>query len=206
MLPRQALAAATAAGAPSQARTSASQSRRQDPRPGGAVVVGRFALRVLVSLVTAPIRLARIVQRAAVGRLNDQRRPNGQGGQRAHRAGHEQMLKGGVDGAAGLRAGEKSEGDGEKKVAAQGLVAGGRRPPADPDAAKSRVGHIALLFQPEEFSQGLSGALRQRRPTVRPAGRRPDVAVDATNESTAPGFPPGSLRAECRRGNWCPSR
>ncbi len=173
---------------------------RQQPDPGGAVVVGRLAPGVLVAFVAAPVGVRRIVQQAAAGPR--MARGTGAGsGARLRRAPGTSRNRRRRPPPRGP--GRPAPGRGSPGTAgwAQQAVGPGLRG-GQPGAGQQVLEAVQALV-PEQL-QGCRRPVRQGAPgAARPA---PAAPAGAAGGSRGPGSPPGSLPGGCPRGSWCPSR
>ena len=135
---------------------------RKCPRPRRAVVIRRFAARVLVAFVTRPIRFDRIVQKPAIVAVNRQRNGNRQRRERTQRAGHDEIFLRRLDTAFGAFAGHQAEADGEQTIAAQRIIRLGLAR-NDTRFGQQHVGKPAFVFEPEKFFKRSRRAVGQRR-------------------------------------------
>ena len=82
--------------------------------------------------------------------INRQWNGNRQRRERAQRARHDEMFLCGSDAAFRTLAGNQAEADGEKSIAAQGVIWSGVAGD-DAGAAKQHVGEPAFVFEPKKF-------------------------------------------------------
>src|SRR5207245_3006435 len=100
----------------------------ESPGPGGAVVIGGFAPRVLVALVAALVRFGRIVQQMAVSSVNRQGGRDRHWRERTERAGNNEVTQRCVTTALRPLAGNEAATDREETIASQRRIHDGRRP------------------------------------------------------------------------------
>jgi hypothetical protein len=127
-------------------------------------VISRLASRVFIAFVSAPVRFDRIVQEAAIVPVNRQWQGNFQRRQRPQRTRDNQVTRGCAHSPLRPLIRDKTEADGEQKVASQGVInfgLGWRLV----RVGDQEVSEMTLPFHPEKTIQRFRGAIREAAPT-----------------------------------------